>query len=455
MCARAILCVALTTLVVSCAPKIMPTPTLGAPTYPDFLEPEVPAALAESRAVLHHQRAWRFLQLGDLRSAEREVSAAQAASPAFYPADTTAGYVALARSDPKVALGHFGRALERRHDYGSALVGKGHALVALGRDDEAVGAFQDALAAGSSLPDLPRRLEVLRFRVAERAIAAAREAARGDRLDVARRAYEGAIASSPDSAFLYRELAALERRAGDRSAALEHLRRAVAFDRSDAGSVAQIAELLEEDGDLDGALRAYTDALALEANDAVSVRRAALLGRMELARLPAEYQSIDSTPELTRAQLAALIAIRLQSWVREMPVVEAGVITDVRGNWAEGWIMLVVRAGLMEAFANHTFQPATVVRRADLAPIADRLLSRLAPRELVKRWQSVQTVFADLTPGHLAYPAASTVVASGAMNKAPDGGFRPSEAVTGAEAVFLVDHVQRLTVRGGLVGGVR
>ena len=134
------------------------------------------------------------------------------AAPAFYPAEASAGYVELARKDPAAALPHFDRALERQADYVSALVGKGHALLALEREGDALAAFEAAYAADPSLADVRRRVEVLRFRAVEQRIGAAREAAAAGRLDEAVRAYGSAIASSPDSAFLYRELAAVERR---------------------------------------------------------------------------------------------------------------------------------------------------------------------------------------------------------------------------------------------------
>ena len=442
-------------LVASCAPKSVTVPTVGAPKYPDFLLPEVPSGLAGGAAAVHQERAWRFLQSGDLRNAAREVAAARIAAPAFFPADATSGYVALAGTDAEAALGHFGRALEQRRDYVSALHGRGLALEALGRDDEAVEAFQAALANAPSLTSVQRRIEVLRFRGTERAIASARESAKASRPDAARTAYLTAIERSPDSAFLHRELAALERAAGNAAAALDHLRRAVALDGSDAASFALMGELLESAADVEGALKAYADALALEPSGAVSARRDALLGRLELARLPEEYRAIDAASELTRAQLAALIGIRLQAWVQRMPIADAGVITDIRGTWAETWIMSVVRAGIMEAFANHTFQPAVVVRRADLAAIADRLLPRLAPREQLTRWQSASLTFADLLPGHLAYPAAATAVASGVVTLAADGMFQPYAAVSGREAVSMVERLQRLAAGAGVASAGR
>ena len=107
-----------------------------------------------------------------------------------------------------------------------------------------------------SLTDLPRRVEVLRFRGAR---ARARARARRRRGRTARRGGAGVSRprspSSPDSAFLYRELAGVERQQGDADAALEHFRKARRRSiRPTPASLAQIGELLEARGDFDGAL---------------------------------------------------------------------------------------------------------------------------------------------------------------------------------------------------------
>jgi len=442
--------VVLAVIASACAPKTAPLPTVGAPRYPTFVQPVVPAEWQGTRAATQQERAWRFLQAGDLRNAQRENAAALAAQADFFPSEATAGYIELARTDPKAALGHFDRALERHAGYVPALVGRGHALVELQRDEEAITAFTEALAADPAQVDLQRRLDVLRFRVVERAIASAREAARAQHTEQARRAYQTAIASSPDSAFLYRELGLLERLAGDRASALAHLRRAVTLDPADAGAIGQLGEVLEAEGDLDGALKAYSEALALDPTPAATARRDALVRRLEFARLPAEYRAIESATQITRAQLAALIAIRLQPWVQAMPVLDPGVITDARGSWAETWIMAVVRTGLMEPFANHTFEPETVVRRATVAPIVDRLIRRLVAADQVTRWRAAPAGFADLQPGHLAYPSAALAVASGVMTPAPDGAFQPSTPVSGAEAIGMVERLERLAKGTGI-----
>jgi tetratricopeptide (TPR) repeat protein len=428
----------------ACAARTVPVPVVTAPKYPDFVSPAIPAGLAASPAAVHQDLAWRFLQSGDFKNADREIAVALQSTPDFYPAEATSGWLAVAKNDPRTALTHFDRALERQANYVSALIGRGQALVALERDNEAAVALEAALAADPALTDLRRQIDVLKFRGAEREIAAARQAARANRLDEARRAYQNAITNSPDSAFLYRELAALERQAQDGDGALAHFRRAVELDPSDGSSLGQIGELLESRGDLDAALKSYTDALAIEPGPALTARRDALRAKIELARMPAEYRAIDSSPQITRAQLAALIGIRLASWLQTMPVTDTEVITDVRGTWAETWIMSVARVGVMAPYANHTFQPGTIVRRVDLAPIASRLIVRLASSEQARSWQTSRVAFSDLQPGHLAYPAASTAVAAGVMAKSADGAFQPSLPVTGAEASAMVERLQRL-----------
>ena len=123
-------------------------------------------------------------------------------------------------------------------------------------------------------------------------------------------------------------------------------------------------------------------------------------------------------------------------------------VTDVRNNWAEPWIIAVTRAGVMEAYANHTFQPGTVVVRTDLAQAVSRLLDRIASAAQMRTWQIAHVKFADLAETHLAYPAVSVAVASGVLAVAADRSFQPSRAVTGAEAIQAIDRLQAMAAAG-------
>src|SRR3979409_435675 len=119
----------------ACAPKIVPAPVVTTPKFPEFVQPTVPAALGGTRAADSQRRGWAFLQAGDLKTAEHEFSAALKAVPAFFPAETSLGYMELARKEAKAALAHFDHALELnlRHDEVAAFLGRGGAVLAAHR----------------------------------------------------------------------------------------------------------------------------------------------------------------------------------------------------------------------------------------------------------------------------------------------------------------------------------
>lgn len=429
----------------ACAPKTAPVIPAGAPRFPEFVQPTIPPAFANSTEATRTMRAWQWLQAGDLRAAEREAAAALAAQPAFHPAQTTSAYIALARKDAKGAVTQFTRIADAHPDYAPALAGKGFALEAAGQSADAAAAFRAAVAADPALVDIARRLDVLLLRGLQNELAAARRAARAGDRDAAIASYRRALAASPDSPFLYVELAGIERQEGQLAAAVEHVEQALRLDPSDPATLVLLGDIQAERSDLVAALDAYNKALALEPNADVAERRKAVQERAALEALPAQYRAIPSSPQVTRADLAALVGIRLPDLVQASPVRDIGVLTDVRGQWAERWIAAVARAGLVEAFPNHTFQPRGVVRRVDLAQTVSRLLNVVAASQpsRAQTWVGARGRFSDMTTGHLAYPAASMAVAAGAMT-AVDGAFQPTRVVSGAEAMAAIDRIRAL-----------
>jgi hypothetical protein len=289
-------------------------------------------------------------------------------------------------------------------------------------------------------------VEVLTLRGLQEELAAAREAARNGQPDAAIRAYRNAIAASPDSAFLYKELASIERQRGQSQPAIDHLRRAAELDPSDPAVPAMLGDILDQQGDLEGALKAYSDALNIETDPSVEEKRAAIRSRLDYAALPEQYRSIENNPQATRADLAALIAVRLAALLQSAPVRDVGVLTDIRGNWAERYIGPVAHAGVVEAFPNHTFQPRTLLRRVDLAQATARLLTLVASAQpsRAQAWVGARGRFSDMNTGHLAYPAASMAVAAGVMQTTADGAFQPTRVVTGAEAAAAIERIRVL-----------
>jgi len=430
------------TLSAACAPKA-PLTLAGAPKHPDFMFPIAPEGTAPAQAA-RVDRGWQYLQLDDLRNAEREFASALKQQASFHPAEAGMAYIAMARGNERDAAARFERALERDAEYVPALVGRGQALLELDRPGEALASFEAALVKDSSLTDLRSRVDVLRFRSVQDLLARAKSAADGRRWEEARSAYQQAIAASPDSAFLYREIAGVEQKAGQPDEALTHYRRAVELDAADARSLAGIGAILEGQGDHMGALQAYERARAIDAAEVPESVVNRLRANAALLKLPEEYRAIPGAPTVTRAEIASLIAVRLEPVVAKARPRQV-IITDVRGHWAQSWITLVVRSGIMDLLPNYEFEPSRQVRRGELAATVSRLLTIVAASkpELSKKWQGARLAINDVSSTHLSYPAVSAAVASGVMPLAA-GNFDLLRAVSGAEAMTIIGRLEAL-----------
>ena len=227
--------------------------------------------------------------------------------------------------------------------------------------------------------------------------------------------------------------------------ALEHFRKAVSLEPTDATSHAQIGAILEAQGDIAGAIAAYEKARAIDPGEVPADRIAGLREAEKLAGMPPEYRAIPSSEVATRGEVAALVGTRLEgliSTVRPRQVV----VTDVRSHWAQQWITGVVRAGVMDTQPNYTFQPNQRVRRGELAQTVARVLNLIAAAKpaVAKAWQGVKQKIGDVPPGHLSYPAVSIAVASGVMPLAENGTFQLLRPVTGAEVVEVVRRLEAL-----------
>ena len=425
----------------ACAPRRAPVAP-GAQAYPEYV---FPADRGEPAAVAARlDTVWQLLQANDLKGATREVGAVTEQAPRSVAARTAQGYVALANRLPDVALRAFDAALATRPSFAPALAGRGHALLAQQKDVEALDAFDAALTADASLAEVKRRADTVRLRVVDSAVADARAARAARRYDDARAQYTRAIQASPESAFLYRDRAAVAREQRDDATAVADLRRAATLEPSDADGLAALGAALAATGQLREAETTYRRALALDPSDAIRTALAGVVVRQRDAQLPAQVRDIESRSELTRGELAALLGIRFESVLRSATPVQL-VITDLRDDWSRPLITSVAGAGVMEPYPNHTFQPSAPAVRADLAAASWRLLALAAPtRPAVRPYLQERPQIADVPQKHPLYFAAASAVASGAVPLLDGGRFDGARALSGAEVASAVSRLRTL-----------
>jgi tetratricopeptide (TPR) repeat protein len=441
------LAVGLTLLLLSTAcgkPAVVSAPM--APAFPSFefpeltaIDPAPPPAIVE-----RHQGAWNLLQAGQPRSAARAYADIIARAPAFFPARAGLGYSELAERNYKAAVNAFDASLAQSPQYIPALAGRVEALLASERPIEAIGALEALLGADPSRAAARTRLESLRLSTIDALVEEGRQARQRGELERAREAWTRALQAAPESAFMYRELAGIERQIGRLDDARGHALAALRLDERDAAAQLLLAEIESARGDLAAALAAFRRAQELDTRADYRARIADLERRQALAALPEAYRAIGARPQITRGDLAALAGVALEPWLTRAGVGSAPLVTDVRGHWAQRWILLTTAAGVMEVYPNHTFQASAAVRRSDVASLVQRTLERAAaldPAQAATRRPTSPATFSDLPPTHASYPAAAVAVGSGVMQADPGDAFAPQRAVTGAEASAIVERL--------------
>ena len=434
---------------VGCAARV---PVVTTPAFPDFVFPAVPPAYAAAGIAGEQRDAWAFLQSRDLDEAELRFAALIAGDASFFPATAGLGWVDLARGDHRAAVDHFDEALGGAADYVPALVGRGDALLAADDASGALGSFERAFAVDPTLTRIERIVGELALQIMSERLLDAQAAVAEGRLADAEAAYADVIAASPDSAFLYVELARLKREQGDDVEALAETRRARRLDPNDAATVMLEGELLEVLGDLEAAEAAFGLAEMLDPTDESAEGLMRVRNALRIAGLPSEYRGIADVEAATRGDLAALLGVQLAELMSDASFGAATpILTDTRDHWADRWIVETVRAGIMAVGAANRFEPERPVRRGDLADIVAGVLNLVADLdpETASAWSGASIRFTDMSPGHLNYDSATLAVAAGVLGTFGDGRFEPTGPVSGSDAVGAVEQLVRLAAEAG------
>jgi tetratricopeptide (TPR) repeat protein len=432
-------------------PSPKPPSAAAAPTAAkDYPTPDIPASLTVAPEVRdQHLAAWRQFQAGDSRGASRVFSQLIKKQPAFYPARAAQGFVQLAAGQYKNANARFAEAIAANDQYLPAWIGQADALLGLRRDADAIAAMERVLAIDPKREAVRTRLELLRFRVTQSLIESARRARTAKHLDDAEEQYELALRQSPRSTMILHELSLVELDAKKYDEAEQHARRAAEIEPREAEWQAALGAVLEARGQYRDAAAAYARAAAIDPRPEWRTRSADLREKAEFASLPEDFLRLPQAPTITRADVAAFVGIRLEDLIDAAPRRVTDVATDVRTHWAAPWIVPVTRAGVMSIYPNHTFQPASTVRRSDLASVVASLVRLVGASRAadLQRWQAVRPRLADVPATHVSYRSIALAIASGAMTADDAGRFDPARPASGADLDAAVRRISQLSAR--------
>jgi len=401
----------------------------------DYVYPAARGREASGKEAQGLEVAWRHVLSGNVREAEAEYRKILATHPGLLPAETGMAYARLRAGRVREASEGFGAVLGRRPDDFPALIGAAGSALRLGSPDTALAFYRRAELIRPDDATLHRRLGDVRMQVTERRVAAGRAQAAQGRSAQAVEEYRRALDAAPELGGLRVELADLLLRQGDAAGAVAALAADAAGDKQ---VQLRLGELLEQQNDFAGALDAYRRILSRDPRDG-EAQRLALQAReaLELAGMPEEYRRIPASPRITRADLAAVVSVKVTALSR-VAGGEPEVAVDISGSWARPHILRALSLDILSVYPNHTFQPGATVRRSDLARAVARVLDLLD-------WAVGRSPeITDMTRNNLFYEAAVRAVGAGLMDLTPGGAFEPWRPASGREVLDVVEALSRL-----------
>jgi tetratricopeptide (TPR) repeat protein len=401
----------------------------------DYVRPTWPVGElrpAESREI---EKAWLDLQVGRTRPAEARLLKVLRRQPGLLPAETALAYVRLRAGRLDEAAKGFEGVLQRRPEDLSALVGAAATASRKGDGEAALKALRVAAQVSPDNPLVRRRLSEVRLQVTERRVGDAREAIQAGSIEKAVEAYQAALQAAPELAGARLELANLlvsQGKAAEAAALLE------ADPQGDRAVLMRLGEILVELTEHNRALEAYRRVLARDPRDEEAQQKSrAVREALELLQMPQEYRRISVAETISRADLAAIVLVKVTALGR-LQAGPAKVAIDISGSWARDHIIRALALEILDVYPNHTFQPLATVRRGDLARAVQRVLDLL-------KWPTTPGPSpTDMSSNNLFHYPASRVVAAGLMDLTPGGAFEAWRPVTGREALDVVEGLVRL-----------
>ena len=415
----------------ACARPQAPRP----PETADFMFPTARAGELTPDEARQIDKAWRDLLAGEVPDAEKTFQKLAGRKPDLVPAQTGLAYARLKIGRlPEAATG-FGRVLAARPEYAPALVGAGVTAQKQQDTAAALGYFRRALSAQPGEASLRKRVSELKIAITEKRVAEAHAALEASDPAKAEERYRLALDAAPEVAGVRLELADLLESTGDPSAAADVLEADPTDDRQ---VLSRLATLLMGMKQYERSLDAWRRILARDSRDPEALKKSReTIAAIEFARMPEEYQRIPQAARLSRADLAALLSVKLPQLAR-LPNREPKVAIDISGSWAREHIVSVLALDIMDVYPNHSFQPGAVVRRGDLARAAVRVL------DLFRARGGEGPAPADMARTNLYFDSAVRVVGAGLMGLTAEGAFEPWRPVSGQEAVEVISGVARL-----------
>lgn len=389
------------------------------------------------------EEAWTRIKEGDSPRAEKLVAKMGPKHP-FYLLGL--GYVSFLNNQLPSAEAYFRQ--ELKNDPESTLAHAGLAQIFLknGQDDQAFNEYLEVLKKDPENPWAINEYETLKTRRTEEYFREARNFLAAGDAEQAKSAFLKLLNYSPKNLEAHLSLARLYQNDRQLGNALFHYNTAYGIEPKNKDVLKEYADCLLAAGQYGRSLDIYQKCLELDPkNKEVKDRVDSLKNKLGIFELPSQYQSIPLSMAVTREEVAALIAITFKNYLDDSTV-KPPVIIDIATSWASRQVIKVAALGIMEGYANHTFQPRQAVSRAEMAEIVVRLINLLKTKgfKFIRQFPDEMIQISDVSPDNYYFQPIAEVVALELMGLEPDRSFKPEMSLSGREAGKIFDLILSL-----------
>ncbi|MBM3284268.1 MAG: tetratricopeptide repeat protein [Candidatus Aminicenantes bacterium] len=427
-----LLCV-LFLLTAACATIPPPPPTF----YLESLPQSLTIAMTLEERILAEE-AWDFIRQGRADKAGKTLSRLSPESPLYY---VGFGYIAFLSEDLQSAEAYFQSAASEFPELTLARIGLAQVYERTGEEDKAFNELREILKLNPQHPWAREEYEAMKTKKTQEAVEEAKSALSEGNPGKGKEAYLRALHYSPEFVPAHAALAELYMKEKRLSNALVHLQAAHSIEPGNRKLLENYAATLEQAGQYEKSLEAYEKLFELDTSDKrIQDRIESIKNRLGIYEIPSRYTEIPLATAVTREEVAALVAVKLREVLAE-PAPQPPIIVDISASWASRFILKVTALGLLDVYANHSYQPRKPVTRAEMADLVSRIIKHLEGRgyRFIRQIPMERIQVQDVTPEHVCYLPIIQVLSYQVMELFPDKSFRPDLTLAGHEAIRIMD----------------
>lgn len=412
------------------------------PPPPPSLYIENPAPGMSAGLSLDHriavEEAWNSLKQGKAAKAEKILAKLGSANP-FYEAGL--GYASLLLGDLSAAERHFGQAGRDHPDMLLAHLGLGQTYEKAGKEEQAFNEYLEVLKRDPENAFAVKESGAIRTKKTSELLSQGKSYAGAGSREKAKESYLEALNYSPKSEEAHLTLAGIYKEETNYQNALFHLRTASTNDPNNKAILAEYADTLYQAEQFPRSLDAYGRLLEIDPQNKTARDRIDVLkNKLGIIELPNQYNSIAASEAVTKEDVAALIGVKLRDALGESSP-KPPVIVDITTSWASRFILKATALEIMDVYSNHTFQPRKVMTRAEMAETLVRLVNFLKKNgyKIVQQIPIERIQIQDVPQDHFYFQPIAQVLSYEIMTLAPDRTFKPELALSGQEAIKILD----------------